>query len=163
MATFYELSLMVEEEIYNENLASFAATLMARASQFLPGNTPEEKAETALDTINTVLDGVGIADPSGIADGVNTILYALRAATAKTPDVRNKNLYNALISAVSVIPFGDLAKLLKARKYTTGAKMAVQYGRPLRNLARTARDDRYNNNLSQLLPQWGRSFTATNI
>jgi hypothetical protein len=160
MKSFYELSIIAEEHLYREDLASFASTIWSKVGQSIPGTTPQEKAEVALDTIGTALDAAGLVDPSGIADGTNAVIHTLRAAASKDPDFRKRHLFDALISAVSIIPFADLAKLLKARKMRGGAKAVVKYARPLQNVAQTAIRGRMAGNQAQLMPQWNQTLGA---
>lgn len=116
----------------------------------VPGMTTQDKLSTALDTINMALDGIGIVDISGTADGTNAVIYGLRALAAKDPDQRKAHMYNALISGVSALPFGDLAKLLKLRKMGKVGRVAVQGAKVARTVARTARNDRFNQGMGQV-------------
>lgn len=90
----------------------------------------EEDVEinNALDVIQTSLDVAGL-DPTltvgTIADGANGVISLLRAAFAKEKDERKKHLINAGISAISLVPFGDVAKVLKARKFLRPLAKAV--------------------------------------
>lgn len=143
------------EQQLNENLMSWTNTIFSKMGQMIPGVTPQEKADNALDMVNLALDAAGIADPSGVADGTNAAIYAIRAISAKEPDAMKRHMLDALISAVSAIPFGDLAKLLKARKMKTGAKTVAQIGRPLRTAAHGMRQDRFDSQMGQMLPAWG--------
>jgi hypothetical protein len=52
--------------------------------------------------LHTVLDVIGWVDPTGIADGVNAVVYVFEG-----------DYGNAMVSGVSMIPFGDVLKLLK--------------------------------------------------
>src|SRR5690348_3650498 len=79
----------------------------------IPGNTSQEKFANAVNMLQTALDVAGIADPTGIADGTNGVIYLIRAAADRQH--WQSHLTNALISFVSMIPFGDLVKLLKAK------------------------------------------------
>lgn len=54
-----------------------------------------------LDYIQVSLDGFGILDPTGVADGINSVIYLARGQGAY-----------ALISAVAMLPYiGDIAKI----------------------------------------------------
>jgi RHS repeat-associated protein len=53
-----------------------------------------------IDNVQTGLDIAGIADPTGIVDGVNAVIYAGRGQWG-----------NAGISALAIIPFGDVGKV----------------------------------------------------
>lgn len=74
--------------------------------------------------IQTALDVIGLDPTIGTAaDATNAVISVLRAAIAKEPDARKKHLLNAAISLVSVMPLGDVAKLIKLRK---GRKLATK-------------------------------------
>ena len=102
---------MINDNIFLENM--FEQMVM---EQLLLEDVTVNKA---LDTIQTSLDVIGI-DPTQtigtLADGTNSLISLLRAAFAKEKDDRKKHLINAGISAVSLVPFGDVVKLLKLRK-----------------------------------------------
>ena len=62
------------------------------------------------------MDVAGLEQTIGsFADGANVVISLLRAALEKEKDERKKHLLNAAISGVSIIPFGDLAKVIKLR------------------------------------------------
>ncbi|MBI2682254.1 MAG: RHS repeat-associated core domain-containing protein [Acidobacteriales bacterium] len=56
-------------------------------------------ASASLEDVHTTLDVAGIADPSGVADGVNAGIYLLEG-----------RIKDAAISGVSLLPLGDFAK-----------------------------------------------------
>ena len=91
--------------------------------------------EKAIDKIQTALDIVGLEPTFGsIADGTNSIISLLRAAASKETDKRKEHLINAGISAISLIPFADVIKLLKLRKVgKTATKAGVRGARALKN------------------------------
>jgi len=92
-----------------------------------------EEGMLSLDTIQAALDVAGIEPTYGTAaDAANTVISGLRAALSKEPDVRKKHIINAGISAISMIPFADVIKLLKLRKAKPVAKLAVQGARALK-------------------------------
>ncbi len=69
-----------------------------------------------IDGIQTSLDVVGLADPTGIADGVNAIVYVLRGRWG-----------DAAISGMGILPYvGDLGKVgrLGGKAVRTDAKVA---------------------------------------
>jgi hypothetical protein len=82
-----------------------------------PNESDQESRFTGSDAIDGVqlgLDGIGIADPTPISDGLNTAISLGRAFT--DPERRGEHLKNAAISAVSMVPYvGDTAKILKAK------------------------------------------------
>ena len=89
----------------------------------------ESKLTRLANMVQGALDIAGLEPTIGTAaDATNAIISTLRAAIAKEPDMRKKHLMNAGISAVSMIPFGDVAKLAKLRKIrkplTKGLKVA---------------------------------------
>lgn len=80
-----------------------------------------------LDILQAALDVVGIEPTIGtIADVSNTIISLLRAAKDTERDSQKKHLIDAGISAVSIIPFGDLVKLIKLRKLRKPAGKAAR-------------------------------------
>ena len=91
--------------------------------------------EKAIDKIQTALDIVGLEPTFGsVADGANSIISLLRAAASKETDKRKEHLINAGISAISLIPFADVIKLLKLRKVgKTATKAGVRGARALKN------------------------------
>lgn len=70
-----------------------------------------------IDNLQTALDVVGI-DPTigSVADLTNVVISTFRAALADEKDERKKHIINAGISAIAVIPFADIIKILKLRK-----------------------------------------------
>ena len=94
----------------------------------------QEENSNLLNIIQTALDVAGLEPTIGtVADGANTLISGLRAATAKEPDEKKKHIINMGISAVSMLPFGDVAKLVKIRSLrkpvTTGLKAIKSYTR----------------------------------
>lgn len=88
----------------------------------------EEGLSEALNKIQIALDIAGLEPTIGtLADGSNAIISTLRAAVSKEKNIRKKHLINAGISALSVIPFGDILKILKLRKVSKPAtKLAIK-------------------------------------
>lgn len=99
--------------IAEAGLRTAAPHVAQAAARALPSREKESKA---LNVLQGALDIAGIEPTVGIlADGTNSLISLLRAAAAKTPDVRNKHFINAGISAISLIPFADLIKFTKLR------------------------------------------------
>ncbi len=73
-----------------------------------------------VDELQSGLDWLGTADPTGIIDGINALTYLARGQRA-----------NAAIAAVAILPFGDLAKGTKladkAHTVYTGVKDGLPY------------------------------------
>lgn len=90
-----------------------------------------EQDDGILDGIQTSLDVAGIADPTGIVDGINALIYAGRG-----------QLGNAAISALAIIPYvGDIGKAgrlgaktlqltSKARTAENGLELAGKFLKP---------------------------------
>jgi hypothetical protein len=97
-------------------------------------DTIKSAGSKALNLIQSALDVAGIEPTVGTAaDAANGIISLLRAAFSKESDQRKKFLLKAAISAVSMIPGGDLVKLLKARQFTKPlAKGALAGAKALR-------------------------------
>ena len=95
-----------------------------------------EEESSKLDKLQLALDVAGIEPTVGtVADGANAIISALRLASAaarRDKDAAKEHAINMGISAVSLIPFGDVVKLAKLRKLrkplVKGAKKIKQAG-----------------------------------
>ena len=96
-----------------------------------------DKLQGALDVVG-IIPGLGVGE---VADASNTVISGLRAALAKEPDERKRHIINAGISAVSLLPFADVIKVLKLRKLgglgRTVAKKGIQGARAARTYATT--------------------------
>jgi hypothetical protein len=99
-----------------------------------------------VDKIQTALDVAGFESTIGTtADAANTLISGLRAALSKESDERKKHIINAGISAVSMIPFADVIKILKLRKFKPVARLAVKGAKNLKNTAQSLKlSDRFN-------------------
>lgn len=87
-----------------------------------------------LNSIQLALDVAGLEPTVGTAaDGTNSLISLLRAALAKEKDEKKQHLINAGISALSMIPFADVLKVLKIRKISKPATKAaikgIRYGK----------------------------------
>jgi len=96
----------------------------------------------AIDKLQGALDIAGFEPSFGsFADAGNAVISGLRAALAKEPDERKRHLINMGISAVSLIPFADVVKVLKLRKLgglgRTATKGAIKGARAAREFANT--------------------------
>lgn len=96
----------------------------------------------AIDKLQGALDAIGFIPGMGageVADASNTVISGLRAALAKEPDERKRHIINAGISAVSLLPFADVIKVLKLRKLgglgRTAAKTGIKGARAARKYA----------------------------
>lgn len=82
------------------------------------------RGSTAIDSLQLMLDAIGIADPTPISDGINAAISVGRMFT--DPERRGEHAQNAAISAVSMVPYiGDTAKLLKAKRAGKTVKRAA--------------------------------------
>ena len=94
----------------------------------------------AIDKLQGALDIIGFEPTLGTAaDASNTVISGLRAALAKEPDERKRHIINAGISAVSLLPFADVIKVLKLRKSNLGravAKKGIEGTRAAREYAK---------------------------
>lgn len=104
-----------------------------------------ENAST-VDKFQAALDVAGVDPTLGTtADAANTIISGLRAALSKESDERKKHIINAGISAISMIPFADIVKLLKLRKFKPLAKIAIDGARKLKTVGQSFKTkDRFN-------------------
>jgi len=119
-----------------------------KGDNYLPGDILD-KTEIQLDKLEEEEEGKltrfanmvqGALDIAGLeptigtaADATNAIISTLRAAIAKEPNMRKKHMMNAGISAVSMLPFADVAKLAKLRSIrkplTKGLKAVKGYAK----------------------------------
>lgn len=111
-------------------LAPMLANLLAQQQQggkpdlggmfsgLLGGNEESQRPKTGTDTIQTLLDVAGVADPTPILDSINAAISLARAARTDNPAERKEHLVNAGISAIAGwIPYlGDTAKIPKFAK-----------------------------------------------
>jgi hypothetical protein len=117
---------------------------MQSFKQFYIEQQLQQNKQSKLDTLQSALDIAGFEPSVGTAaDATNTVISGLRAALAKEPDQRKKHLINAGISAISMVPFADVIKLLKIRKL----------GKPATQLAAQGARD---------IKTWGKQQQATN-
>lgn len=104
---------------------------------------------TAIDAFQAALDVVGL-EPTrwSIADWTNALIYLFRSAKAKYQGNGEKSkahLIDAWISAISLIPFADVIKLLRLRKYPKLAKIAIKGARLGKNVAKEQKIKRSKN------------------
>ena len=94
----------------------------------------------ALDNLQAALDVVGLEPTQTVgsaADIANSIISLLRSAFSKTKDEREKHIINAGISAVSILPVGDLIKVLKLKQFSKPlTKATIQTTKTARAAAR---------------------------
>ncbi len=94
--------------------------------------TEERRKRNAIDNLQTALDVIGLDPFMGVgpaADTVNVVISSLRSGLAlakKENDIAKEHIINAGISAISLIPFADVIKLLKFRKLGKLAKPATK-------------------------------------
>jgi len=93
----------------------------------------EGKVSKLVNMVQGALDIAGLEPTIGTAaDVANTgisLVRALKAAVQKEPDKLKRHMINAGISAISIIPAGDLAKLIKLRRLRKGFTKGVRAGR----------------------------------
>ena len=112
----------------------------------------KEKLDTVVDGIQYALDVVGLEPTVGsFADGANVVISLLRSALEKETDDKKKHLLNAAISAVSIVPFGDLAKIIKLRVLR---KPAVKLLRFIKNILKS-KNSSYTDTL---LEKWSNTY-----
>ncbi len=92
----------------------------------------ERRKRNAIDNFQTALDVLGLDPIMGVgpaADTVNVLISSLRSGLAlakKENDIAKEHIINAGISAISLIPFADVIKILKFRKLGKLAKPATK-------------------------------------
>ena len=94
------------------------------------------KFTSSINSLQTALDIVWFEPTAwSFADATNIVISVLRSALADEKDEQKKHLINAGISAISLIPFADVIKLLKLRKSPTLAKWAIKWARYAKSYA----------------------------
>lgn len=100
----------------------------------------EEKL-SALGALQAGLDIAGFEPTIGsFADGANAIIYAMRSTKALLTGEwkqAKEHMLDAGISAVSLIPFADVIKILRLRKIPKVATTGIKGARSLKNYAKT--------------------------
>jgi hypothetical protein len=106
-----------------------------------------ESTQQAINALQAALDIIGFEPTVGtFADGANVIISGLRAGLSKTTDERKKHIINAGISAISLIPFADIIKVLKLRKAKPIARAAVAGARQIKKFGKTTQaSNRFSN------------------
>lgn len=106
----------------------------------------DEEKLSALDALQAWLDVAGFEPTIGsFADGANAMIYAMRSAkalfTGKGKQAKG-HLLDAGISAVSLIPFADVIKILRLRKIPKLAKVGIKWSRSMKSYAQTEKIQR---------------------
>lgn len=114
----------------------------------------ESKITTLTNMLQTALDIAGLEPTIGTAaDATNAVISTLRAAIAKEPDKRKKHLMNAGISAASILPFGDIAKLAKSRKIRKPLTQGLKLAKSQIKKQKSPLKNRFNGTTEQLKPR----------
>jgi len=120
----------------------------------------ERQKMRLIDKLQLALDIIGFEPSYGTAaDAVNVIISSLRAAAAlakRNNDMAKLHIINAGISAISLIPFADIIKLLKLKRLGTpavklglhGARAAKTAGKAMKT-RRIAKMQQFDNALEQ--------------
>ena len=104
----------------------------------LRDDSPENKEKmTNIDKLQLALDVAWFEPTYGtIADIVNIVISTFRAILTTEKDERKRHIINAGISAISIIPFADVIKVLKLRKSPKVAKAAIKWARAAKSYAK---------------------------
>lgn len=125
-----DLSLKHTHDELREELHTEEATEL---DQIKEKYKDEPEKLKAIDAVQAALDVAGFEPTIGsLADGVNAVIYLLRSAkSALKGDAKQAkgHLLDAGISAISLIPFADVIKLMRLRKIPKLAKMATKSAR----------------------------------
>ncbi len=128
----------IDRKAFWQSVVQQASVPMGESNQQPSGaNTPamgpqqQSSLSGLLDGLQTVLDAVGVADPTPIADGANVVISLARAVM--DPKRSGEHLANAGVSAVSMVPYiGDIAKAFKyggkGAKVAADGAQAVKHG-----------------------------------
>jgi hypothetical protein len=110
--------------------------------EILNESVESSQNEKHLNDIQLALDIIGVEPTTGtVADIINVLISSLRAAYSKENDQRKKHIINAAISAISIIPFADIVKLLKLKK--TNKKIAVSGARKVKDFSKSQKIKRF--------------------
>jgi hypothetical protein len=103
-----------------------------------------QNVELGLDAIQLGLDAWGLEQFTGwIGDLINTGISTGRAVHGAFTGGKTKDhATNALISLVSVLPFGDIAKILKVKKGPQVAKGFIKAARGAKDVAKAQKMQR---------------------
>lgn len=101
-------------------------------------DSPENREKMkAIDKLQLALDVAWFEPTYGtIADIINIVISTFRSLLATEKDERKRHIINAGISAISIIPFADVIKILKLRKSPKVAKAAIKWARAAKNYAK---------------------------
>lgn len=121
----------------NRYKAPVLATKKSLAND-LQDDSPENKEKMkAIDALQLALDAAWFEPTYGtIADVINIVISTFRSLLATEKDERKRHIINAGISAISIIPFADVIKVLKLRKSPKLAKAAIKWARAAKNYAK---------------------------
>jgi len=104
-----------------------------------------------LDKLQVALDVIGFEPTVGTAaDASNSVISALRSAAAiarRDGDTAKQHAIDAGISAISMIPFGDVAKIAKLRKVRKPLTTAL---RGVKSVGKKAQADRRRQSAKQI-------------
>ncbi|WP_247712067.1 HNH endonuclease [Qipengyuania qiaonensis] len=130
-----------------QGLRDLSASGLTLAQLEAATGTPAAANENAIDTSTLIadltqmgIDVVGIVDPTGIADGANAIISLGRAGLALWNGEGSEalgHIGNGALSAVSILPLGDLAKAGKIGKWADTISSAVRAAADSPAVART--------------------------
>ncbi len=119
---------------YNTPVVEAEKSLVNNLSEDSPENKEKMKA---IDAFQLALDVAWFEPTYGtIADIINVCISTFRSILATESDERKRHIINAGISAISIIPFADVIKLLKLRKTPKLAKAAIKWARVAKNYAK---------------------------
>jgi hypothetical protein len=127
-----------ESLVANNTYTKTVSTAKESLANNLSDDSPENKEKMkAIDKLQLALDVIWFEPTYGtIADIVNTVISLFRSALATESDERKRHIINAWISAISIIPFADVIKLLKLRKSPKVAKNFIKWARVAKRYAK---------------------------
>jgi len=110
----------------------------------------EEEKNKAIDKLQIALDIAGFEPTFGsIADAINVVISTLRTGLSLARlegDKAKEHAINAGISAISLLPFADVIKVLKLRKLgkvkRPATKLAVKGGRAIKGYGKRQKQKR---------------------
>jgi len=127
----------VKKSVDRSNEVLLSQKIVGEQKEALLENLGSSKKTQGIDKVQVALDIIGLEQTVGwVADGTNSVISLFRALADREKDATKKHLFNAAISAVSMIPFADVVKLLKLRKFPVVAKTYIAWARSVKTYAK---------------------------
>lgn len=138
----YDDSLQKAAKLYEYAPVAQPGQLATPATTPATTMTNNQKVEYGLDVLKLALDVWGLEPTTGwigdAASGMISLSQAVYKAMRGKPGA-GQHAVDAVISLISMVPFGDVVKLLKLRYGPKYAQLALRFARPLKTLATSSK------------------------